>query len=157
MKPPTRLLCNHIGGFILRLVFCVFLLLLLFIFTVLLRVALFLFCFFLRDLRFLLGDHFSELGFALLSRFGVDVEFLALAVWQARIEAAFPEGIVYLIDASRTALTDLSRDRLGMWLCGFTRGVYGRVCVLLGCLLYLGLYRRFLGRFSRLPAVAWCR
>ena len=28
MKPPTRLLCNHIGGFILRLVFCVFLCLL---------------------------------------------------------------------------------------------------------------------------------
>ena len=136
-------------------------LLLLFIFTVLLRVALFLFCFFLRDLRFLLGDHFSEFGFALLSRFGVDVEFLALAVWQARIEAAFPEVIVYLIDASRTALTDLSRDRLGMWLCGFTRGVYGRVCVLLGCFALprasVRLYRRSLGRFSRLPAVASCR
>ena len=98
----------------------------------------FLFCFFFCNLRFLFGNHFGELDFALLSRFGVDVELLPLAVWQSWIEAAFPEMIVDLIDASRTALTDLSRDRLGMWLCGVVRCVYGRICVQLGCLLYLG-------------------
>ena len=58
------------------------------------------FCFFFRDLRFLFGDHLGELSFALLARFGVDVELLPLAVWQSWIEAAFPEVIVDLIDAS---------------------------------------------------------
>ena len=63
--------------------------------------ALFLICFFFCDLRFLFGDHLGEFGFALVSGFGVDVEFLAFAVWQSWIEAAFPKVIVYLIDASR--------------------------------------------------------
>ena len=62
--------------------------------------ALFLICFFLCDLCFLLGDHFGEFDFALLLCFGVDVELLSFAVWQARIEAAFPEVIVYLIHTS---------------------------------------------------------
>ena len=87
------------------------------------------------DLRFLFGDQFGEFGFTLVTGFGVDVELLSLAVWQSWIKAAFPEVIVDLIDASRTALTDLSRDRLGMVLCGLVRCVYGRVRALLGCLL----------------------
>ena len=87
----------------------------------------------LRRARFLLGDHLGELDFVLFAGFGVDVEFLSLAVWQSWIEAAFPEVIVYLIEASRTTLTDLSRDWLGMGLCGLVRCVYGRVCALLGC------------------------
>ena len=62
--------------------------------------ALFLFCLFLCNLRFLFSNHLGEFGFALLSRFGVDVELLPFAVWQSWIEAAFPEMIVDLIDAS---------------------------------------------------------
>ena len=64
--------------------------------------ALFLFCLFFCDLRFLLGDHFGELGFALVTGFGVDVELLSFAVWQSWEEAAFPKVIVDLIDASCT-------------------------------------------------------
>ena len=103
--------------------------------------ALFSFRLFLRYLRFLFGDHFGELGFALLSRFSVDVEFLALTVWQSWIKSAFPEVIVYLIDASGARLANLSRDGLGMGLCGLVLRVYGRVCALLVCLLYLGHLR----------------
>ena len=73
----------------------------------------------------------------MLSRFGIDVVFLTLSVWKSWIEAAFPEVIVDLIHASRTALSYLSRCRLRMRLCGRTRGVCGRVCALLGCLLDL--------------------
>ena len=94
--------------------------------------ALFYFCFFFRDLSFLFGDHFGELGFALLSGFGVDVELLPLAVWKSWIKAAFPEVIIDLIDASGARLANLSRDGLGMWLCGLVRCVYGRVRALLG-------------------------
>ena len=71
-------------------------------------------------------------------RFGVDIEFLSLTVRQSWEEAAFPEVVVYLIQTSRAALTYLSRDRFGMGLCGLVRRVYGRVCALLGCLLYCG-------------------
>ena len=69
--------------------------------------ALFSFCFPFRDLRFLFGDHFGEFGFALVAGFGVDVELLSFAVWQARIEAAFPEMMVDLIDATRIGFADL--------------------------------------------------
>ena len=64
--------------------------------------ALFLFCFLFRDLHFLLGDHLGELDFVLFTDFSVDVELLSLTVWQAWIEAAFPEMIIDLIDASGT-------------------------------------------------------
>lgn len=50
--------------------------------------------FHLRNFRFHGFDQLCELGFALLSGFGVDVVLLPLAVWQARIEAAFPEAVV---------------------------------------------------------------
>ena len=39
----------------------------------------------------------GELGFALLSGFGVDVELLPLAVWQSWEETAFPQAVVNLI------------------------------------------------------------
>ena len=65
------------------------------------------FCLFLCNLRFLLGDHLGELGFALLTGFGIDVELLPFAAWQSWIEAAFPEVIVDLIDASGARFADL--------------------------------------------------
>ena len=67
----------------------------------------YLFFFFLCNLRFLLGDHFGEFSFALVAGFGVDVELLSFAVWQARIEAAFPEMMVDLIDETRIGFADL--------------------------------------------------
>ena len=95
------------------------------------------FCLFLRDLGFDLLDHLGELGFAFVAGGSVDVEFLAFAVWKARIEAAFPEVIVNLIHASRTAFANLPRGWLTIRLCGRTRRVYGRVLRYRG-LPYLG-------------------
>ena len=91
-----------------------------------------------RDLCFYSFNHLGEFDFALLFRFGVDVEFLALAAGEPWEEAAFPEVVVDLIQASCAGFTHLSRDRLGMGLCGRTRGVYGRFHRLLGCLLCHG-------------------
>ena len=58
------------------------------------------FCFFFRNLRFDSLDHLGEFDFALLFGFGVDIEFLSLAVRQSWEEAAFPEVVVDLIHAS---------------------------------------------------------
>ena len=70
--------------------------------------------------------------------FGVDVELLPLTVRQSWEETALPQVVVYLIQTARTALAYLSRHRFGMRFCERTRGVYRRVCVLLGHLLHLG-------------------
>ena len=59
------------------------------------------------------GDHPGVFVFALVAGFGVDVELLALDVWQPWIEAAFPEVIINLIQASGARLANLSRNQFG--------------------------------------------
>lgn len=100
-----------------------------------------LFRFLFRNLRFHSFDHLGEFDFTSLFRFGVDIEFLSLTIWQSWEEAAFPEVVVDLIQVSGAGFAYLPRHRLGMGLCGRTRGVYGRFCTLLGCLLYHGHLR----------------
>ena len=69
-------------------------------------------------------DHLGEFDFALLFRFGVDVEFLPLAAGEPWEEASFPKVVVDLIQASCAALAYLSRLGFWMGLCGRTRGVF---------------------------------
>ena len=82
-------------------------------------------CFCYRDFCFHSLDHLGKFDFALVAGFSVDVEFLVLAVRQSWEEAAFPEVVVYLIQASGAAFSYLSRDRLGMRL----KAAFGVFCL----------------------------
>ena len=82
--------------------------------------------FLFRNLRFDSLDHLGEFDFALILCFGVDIEFLSLAVRQSWEEAAFPEVVIDLIQASGAGFAYLSRYWFGMRLCGRTSTNYNK-------------------------------
>ena len=83
------------------------------------------------DFRFFLGYHLGELFLAFLSRLGVDVEFLSLAVGQSRIKTPFPQVFVHLIYAPRPQFSSLGLVRLDKAV-NFTRYRFGRLILRFG-------------------------